>query len=164
MIGLLPPATLVDWQEVSEKGRNRGHIKGMQQKRVLIVDDEEETLELYRRFLKDEGYEIVTECSPQRAIERLTEGTWDLLITDIYMPGTDGFELMQQALETIPALRCIAVTGYGTEKVLADVLEFDCFGYINKPFDWEYLKLLIRKALKPASTRGPSPRQRKKDK
>lgn len=131
--------------------------------RILIVDDEEDTLELYEKFLQFPDCDIVTESSSRNALELLRKECWDLLISDIYMPDIDGFEVMKAGMESNPDLRCIAVTGYGTEKVLENVLEQDCFGYINKPFDWQYLKLLINKAMKPASTRRRPPGHGKQD-
>ncbi|MFH0911322.1 MAG: response regulator [Planctomycetota bacterium] len=121
--------------------------------RILVVDDEEETLRLYHRFLQSEEYEIVTAASPQTACELLRRECWDILISDICMPDLNGFDVMQAGKVNNPHIRCIAVTGYGTNTVLDQVLEHDCFGYINKPFDWDYLKLLIQKALHPLQAR-----------
>ena len=117
--------------------------------RVLIVDDEEDTLELYKRFLELDEENIHTESSPRKALEHLRGESWDLLICDIKMPEIDGFEVIKCGMDFNPGIRCIAVTGYGSEKVLQDVFDLNCFGYINKPFDWNYLKLLGRKALTP---------------
>lgn len=128
--------------------------------KILIVDDEEDTLELYTKFLKNEDYNITTVSSPVEAAELLKSENWDLLISDIFMPKVDGFELMNIAFQEQPELRTIAVTGYGTEEVLDKVLENDCFGYTNKPFDWDYLKLLIKKALR-KSTRESNRKRRK---
>ncbi|MHC4870243.1 MAG: response regulator [Planctomycetota bacterium] len=129
--------------------------------RILIVDDETDTLELYLKFLKSDDYDIVTTSSPVKAVELLKNEKWDLLISDIFMPKVDGFELMSIAFKEQPDLRTIAVTGYGTEEVLEKVLKNDCFGYINKPFDWDYLKLLIKKALR-RSTRESNKKRRKR--
>ncbi|MFW5856492.1 MAG: response regulator [Planctomycetota bacterium] len=122
--------------------------------RILVVDDEADTLKLYRRLLRVDDAEIETESSARQAAERLRTEHWDLLICDIYMPQLDGFEVMKIGRTSLPELRCIAVTGRGTEKVLRKVLTEDCFGYVNKPFDWDYLNLLVRKALRPQSGRS----------
>ncbi|MBN1256326.1 MAG: response regulator [Planctomycetes bacterium] len=117
--------------------------------RVLVVDDEEDTLELYRQFLELSEEIMLTESSPRKALEHLRRDSWDLLICDIKMPEIDGFEVIRCGMDFNPGIRCIAVTGYGSEQILQDVFELDCFGYINKPFDWNYLKLLVKKALQP---------------
>jgi DNA-binding NtrC family response regulator len=121
----------------------------MTMRRILVVDDEEDELVLYGHFLKAPEYDIVTIASSGEALDLLRRERWDVLITDIYMPEHDGFEVMKTGIRHNPELRCIAVTGYGTENVLREVLERNCFGYVNKPFDWNYLKLLVGKALRP---------------
>lgn len=128
--------------------------------RILAVDDEADELELIERFLDEEEYEVVTTDSSEKAIELLQKECWDLLITDICMPARDGFDVIAEAERRNDDIKCIAITGYGTENVLKKVLDHDCFGYVNKPFDWGYLKLLIRKALQPVSQQ--SRRVRKK--
>lgn len=128
--------------------------------KILIVDDEEDTLDLYKKFLSSNDYDITTVSSPEKAVELLKTETWNLLISDIYMPKVDGFEVISLAAKEQPDMRTIAVTGYGTEEILEKVLENDCFGYINKPFDWDYLKLLIKKALS-KSTRASAKKKRK---
>jgi DNA-binding NtrC family response regulator len=119
----------------------------MEKYKILIVDDEPDTLELYSKFLECNEYEIATAQSSEDAVQLLKTQEWDLLISDIFMPKIDGFEVIGTAQNSQKNIKTIAVTGYGTEKVLAKVLENDCYGYINKPFDWDYLKLLIKKAL-----------------
>ncbi len=118
--------------------------------KLLIVDDESDILELYKKFIKEDEYEITTVDSPEKALELIEKENWHLLISDIFMPKINGFDLINAASEKQPKLKSIAVTGYGTEDVLEKVLKNDCFGYINKPFDWDYLKLLIKRALKPS--------------
>lgn len=122
--------------------------------RILVVDDEADTLKLYRKLLRLDDADIETESDPERAVARLRDEHWDLLICDVFMPRIDGFGVMKAGREALPNLRCIAVTGRGTEKVLRRVLDDDCFGYVNKPFDWDYLNLLVRKALRPQSGRA----------
>ncbi|MHC4883537.1 MAG: response regulator [Planctomycetota bacterium] len=119
--------------------------------RILAVDDEADELELFERFFGKTEYDIVTTSSSEEAIELLRKECWDVLITDICMPAHDGFEVIAEGMAQNKNIKCIAITGYGTEAVLTKVLSHDCFGYINKPFDWDYLKLLVHKAVRPTS-------------
>jgi DNA-binding NtrC family response regulator len=130
----------------------------MSRPRVLVVDDDGETLELFDQHLAAEGYDLRCEQAPERALRRLREERFDLLICDIVMPEISGFEVIRACREHRPGAVCIAVTGCGTEQVLREVLAHGCFGYVNKPFDWAYLKLLIRKAIAAA---GESTAERK---
>lgn len=119
--------------------------------RILVVDDEEDELILFERFFINEDYDIVTTSSSIEAIQLLRTECWDILITDICMPNHDGFEVISEGMARNKNIKCIAITGYGSEAVLSKVLTHDCFGYVNKPFDWEYLKLLVRKAVLPVN-------------
>lgn len=120
--------------------------------KIMIVDDEPDTLELYQKRLETPTREITTFQCPKKALEALDNEDWDVLITDIMMPELDGFSLIKKAAKLPKRLPCIAVTGYGSDDTLRKALETDCFGYLNKPFDWNYLNLLVDKAIR-SSTR-----------
>lgn len=116
--------------------------------RILVIDDEPDTLDLYRIQLAREDRSVTAIDCPKKALEILAEQEFDVVITDIMMPDVDGFSLIREATTAPGAPPFIAVTGYGSDATLHNALETDCFGYLNKPFDWNYLNLLVDKACK----------------
>lgn len=121
--------------------------------RILVVDDDPGVLELFEKRLEAENREVVTLDSAEEALRRISGENWDLLITDIRMPGVDGFSLIETAAQKLQGVPCIAVTGYSSDTTLYRALETDCFAYLNKPFDWNHLNLLVDKAIR-LSTRS----------
>ncbi len=118
----------------------------MESYRILVVDDEPDALELLKFHLERDDRSIEVYTDPALALKALKEKPWDLVITDIMMPGADGFSIIQEAALAEPELPCIVMTAYGTDKTLMRAIETNCFGYLNKPFDWNHLNLLVDKA------------------
>lgn len=116
--------------------------------RILVVDDDKDSLELFVLQLGREDRQIITLHTPQEALTALENGPWDVLITDIMMPEIDGFTIIARARELYEEIPCIAITGYGTVQNVKNALETGCFGYINKPFDWTYLNDLVDKGIR----------------
>lgn len=114
---------------------------------ILVVDDEPDVLEIFKDVFKKEGYYVSTASDSEEAIKLLHENPFDVLITDICLPGEDGIGLIKKTKQHWPKMPMIAMTGYGSDKVLLECINADCFGYVDKPFDWEYMKLLVKKAL-----------------
>lgn len=119
----------------------------MEQSRILVVDDDKDSLELFPLNLSADDREVVTFSRPEEALQALRRQEWDVVITDIMMPEIDGFRIVAAAREQFDEIPCIAITGYGTVQNVKNALEIGCFGYINKPFDWAYLKDLVDKAV-----------------
>jgi two-component system sensor histidine kinase/response regulator len=82
--------------------------------RLLIVDDEVAQMEALRDTLSDRGFEVSGHTSPMDALEALKERDFDILLTDLMMPGIDGISLLRSALETRPLLVGVLMTGHGT--------------------------------------------------
>jgi DNA-binding NtrC family response regulator len=116
--------------------------------RIMVVDDEPEILELFQLHIKREDIDVITFSSPNAALAALRKEYWDVLVTDIMMPEMDGFSLIHHAAHIEQKIPCIVITAYGTDEVLKKALESDCFGYLHKPFDWNYVNLLVDKAIK----------------
>lgn len=116
--------------------------------RIMVVDDEPDALDLYVICLRGADREIVPFSSPKEALAALDKADWDVVITDVMMPEVDGFQLVEKVLHNAKGVPCIVVTGFGTDTTLIRALKTDCFGYINKPFDFNYLNLLVDKAIR----------------
>lgn len=102
---------------------------------LLIVNDETELKDALCETLHDEGYETVGAESGADSLELLRQRQFDLLLSDLMMPGMDGIELLAKALEIDPNLVGIIMTGEGTISNAVAAMKAGAFDYILKPFE-----------------------------
>ncbi len=103
--------------------------------KVLIVDDEKYICTAISRWLQPEGYECLLAHSYNEAVTCLKEHNFDLLISDINMPGKSGIELLRTVKEEYPQLAVLMATAVDERSVAIHSLELGAFGYMIKPFD-----------------------------
>ncbi|MBK7975033.1 MAG: response regulator [Deltaproteobacteria bacterium] len=115
--------------------------------RILLADDEVQLARNLRLLLERDGYRVETVSSGDEAIERLAKNSYDLLITDLIMPGTDGAQLMVHVNREYPATPVIVITGYGSMESAVAAIRQGAYDYLTKPFDYEIMKITIEKAL-----------------
>jgi excisionase family DNA binding protein len=108
--------------------------RGVEPQRILVVDDEESIRELLSKALALAEYEVDTVPDGRQAIERLRLGHYDLLITDLKMPGIDGLSLIREAKRLSADLPVIIITGYSSESSAIEALNLGVAGYLTKPF------------------------------
>jgi excisionase family DNA binding protein len=102
--------------------------------RVLVVDDEASIRDLLLKTLALADYEVDAAQDGRAALDRLRAGTYDLLITDLRMPGVDGLTVIREARRYRPDLPIIIITGYSTEEAAIEAIELGVAGYLTKPF------------------------------
>lgn len=102
--------------------------------RILIVDDEEEILNMLRRNLEMEGYEVTTTTSPAEAVALMTQELFNLAMLDIKMPGMSGVDLLQELKRINPLSNIIMMTGYSSMANVIDCLGSGAVDYFVKPF------------------------------
>lgn len=102
--------------------------------RVLVVDDEETIRELLCRTLAIAEYEVDMVPDGQTAVDRLRIYPYDLLITDLRMPGVDGLTVIREARRFKSDIPVIIVTGYSTEASAIEAINLGVQGYLTKPF------------------------------
>lgn len=102
---------------------------------VLIVDDEEDILRLLEKTLSASGFNVLSSTSAIEALVLLQDNQVSVLITDIRMPGMDGFDLIGQAQEIKPDVPIVVITGYGDYDTAIEALDRGAFYFINKPFN-----------------------------
>jgi len=119
-------------------------------KKILIVDDEETlTFSLYQSFqLWNQHYDVVTAASGDEAIKKLMVSEFDLVITDISMPGMSGIELLSQIRAHYPKTEVIIMTAYGSEEKREEAIRNGARYYLEKPFEIKELKELVMEILK----------------
>jgi CheY-like chemotaxis protein len=102
--------------------------------KILVAEDDEPIREFVRRALCYKGHEVVTVDDGSRALEALEMQPFDLLITDIVMPGLDGIALALKVSKEQPDLRILLMTGYAAERQRAHNLDALIHQVISKPF------------------------------
>ena len=115
--------------------------------RILVVDDEESIRDLCARVLTRAGYVVATAPSGEDAIVRLEEEAFDLMISDIRMPGISGLEVLEHAKTTFPAIRVVLITGFGTPQTLTRARQSGADRILTKPFNPMELLAAVRESL-----------------
>jgi DNA-binding NtrC family response regulator len=115
--------------------------------RILVVDDEAQLRRMFERILRTEGYEVRCASSGNEALKLLETEWFDLVVTDLKMPGMDGMELLAKGKSANPTLPFIVLTAFGTVRSAVAAVQEGAYDYLVKPFDIEELQLVIKKAL-----------------
>jgi two-component system, NtrC family, response regulator HydG len=113
--------------------------------KILIAEDEEITLRHLLSTLQKEGYEVAGFSNGLKALERMGEENFDLLIADIKMPGLTGLELLEKIKEKDTGTEVIIITGYGSIDSAVVAMKNGAYDYITKPFDLDELLLKVKK-------------------
>jgi len=112
--------------------------------RVMIIEDDEEMRSLLRDFFEEEGFETDSVSNGIDALEKLSENHFDLVITDIRMPGLTGLDILPTIRRLKPETPIIAMTAYGSDDVRRRSLERGATTYLEKPIILSKLRRLIR--------------------
>ena len=119
----------------------------MPHEKVLIVDDEVDVLDLCRRVLEVEGYQVTTAQNGQEAVDIAREQSFDLLLTDIKMPGLSGLEVAQAIKEFDSSIVFVTMTGFSTMNMAIEALRLGIDEFIVKPFTPDDLISSVSRAL-----------------
>lgn len=115
---------------------------------ILIIDDEDIVLKSCVRILKNESYDIDTVQSGEEGLKRIAEKEFDIVITDLKMPGLSGMDVLAELKKNHPEILVIIFTGFATVENARDALKMGAFDYIPKPFTNEELKIVVENAVK----------------
>ena len=116
--------------------------------RLLIVEDEETLCESLKRVLMKDGYEVDTVSSAEAAMSKIDDVAYDLIITDILLPGIDGIELLRRTRLKLPDQIVIIVTAYASIETAVGALRAGAYDYVIKPIIHEEIKRIVRNALR----------------
>lgn len=120
-------------------------------KSVLIVDDDAFVRSFLAMILKEEGHFVVEAPNGKEALERFISAEFDLVITDLKMPGMSGLDLMQECKKNKPDVHWIIITAYGSIGNAVEAIKAGASDYLTKPFkNPEELRHVIRRVLKEA--------------
>ncbi|MHB8809234.1 MAG: sigma-54-dependent transcriptional regulator, partial [Desulfobulbaceae bacterium] len=113
---------------------------------ILIVDDEPSMREFLRILLEKDGHAVHTAATGTAAIDLVTSHDFDLIISDIRMPGMNGLELLAETKKRRPELPVIMITAYASPDDAVKAMKEGAFDYITKPFKVEEIKRVIKSA------------------
>lgn len=115
--------------------------------KILVLDDEQIVLDSVTRVLEEENYETVTCRRGEEAVEALKGGGFDILITDLKMPGMDGLQAMEALADVDPDLSMIMLTAYSTVDSAVKAMKLGAVDYIKKPFTPDQLTELVERVM-----------------
>ena len=114
---------------------------------VLFVDDEPALRSLMAERLAERGFDVVQAESGEKAVELLDQFAFDILLTDLRLPGIDGTQVIEAARERYPGIVAIVITGYGTVRDAVDAIKRGASDFVAKPFQFDELMHVLRKAM-----------------
>jgi len=117
---------------------------------VLVIDDDAVVGRSFDRVLSDKGYEVSTALSGEEAMDTMNETDFDVVFTDIKMPGMDGLEVAERIKTRCPWTPVVVITGYGTEDNEAKASVLGVSGFVRKPLTPEMIESVTLKAVNDA--------------
>ncbi len=115
--------------------------------RVLVCDDKENFLKLFQRILPGDRYHVTTAADGARAVALLAESEFDLVLSDIRMPGADGLTVLREARARDSEVEVILMTAYATVSDAVEAMRQGAYDYLTKPFEPDEALLVIERAI-----------------
>ncbi|MCC7253595.1 response regulator [Hyphomicrobium sp.] len=114
--------------------------------RILLADDDQATRDLVRRALESDGHQVDITQDGVEALETLTSASaaFQVLVSDVHMPGLDGIALAERAIAARPDLKLLLMSGFAEELERAEALKSQNLGVIIKPFTLEQVRAAVR--------------------
>src|SRR6266699_6504665 len=116
-------------------------------KHILLVEDEAPLRQAVAEQLTDRGYQVEQADSGEAAVARLADFAFDIIITDLRLPGVDGSAVVEAAVERYPHIIAIVVTGYGTVKDAVEAIKRGAWDFVSKPFQIDELLHVLDSAI-----------------
>jgi DNA-binding NtrC family response regulator len=124
--------------------------------KVLVIDDKETMLRLLERLL-GEHHDVTTANDGAKALALLSAQHFDLILTDIRMPGADGFEVVKFVKEKHPDTEVVMMTAYASVEAAVEAIKQGAYDYLQKPFDPDDVVLVVARALERRSLQAQAP-------
>ncbi len=115
--------------------------------KILIVDDDEVYRDVLKDAIADEDTELAVAASGEEALGLLERAPFDILITDLNMPGIDGLTLLKRARQLYPDILALIITGYGSLESAVEAIRSGAYDYIQKPFRIDEVAVSTRNAI-----------------
>ncbi|HUV49961.1 MAG TPA: sigma-54 dependent transcriptional regulator [Anaerolineae bacterium] len=114
--------------------------------RIAVIDDEPLVLQNLQRKIGKSGYQVETFINPIKAIKRMENQPFDIVLTDFRMPEMDGMQILEKIKENYPKTEVIIITGYASIEKAVEAVKRGAFYYLEKPFTPEQVMLIIKRA------------------
>lgn len=121
----------------------------MDQRKLLIVDDDVDIVRIVSTMLQGQGWQVLTAPNGEEALRVVREQRPDLALLDIMMPRMNGIEVLREARSIAPGMRIIMITAYGDIESYLESMDLGACEYINKPFETTELLALIHRCSEP---------------
>ena len=118
-------------------------------KQILVIEDDIEMRSLLKDFIKEEGYEVDSVGNSTEAFHQLAKKPFDLIITDVRMPGLSGLDILPGLKKLQPSSSVILITAFGSEDVYRRALKRGADAYLEKPIHLDELRILMKKMFSP---------------
>ncbi|MBU0545125.1 MAG: response regulator [Proteobacteria bacterium] len=117
------------------------------QERIMVIDDEKGICHNVEKILSKNNYEVICALSAAEALERMKTESFDLIISDIVMPGMNGLELLKQVKSEWPDTRALVMTAYASTDTAVKAIRLGALDYVSKPFTPDELRTVVQKAM-----------------
>jgi len=126
----------------------------MKNNRILITDDEPEICRLIQEILEDEDYIVATAYNAEEARKALTEFKPDLVLLDIWMPGTDGISLLKEWMDGEEPPSVVMMSGHGNVETAVEAIRYGAYDFLEKPLSMAKLMVTVQRALQNVQLRN----------
>lgn len=133
------------------------------EKHILIVDDEIDSLELMEELFTSRGFRAFTARNGVEALDTIAKNKPDVILTDVYMPEMDGYQLLEAVRAKYPDIQIILITAFGSIQAASDSIKKGAFDYILKPLRLDELLEKVENAFRVISSRRRAKRSQEKD-
>jgi DNA-binding NtrC family response regulator len=116
--------------------------------RVLVVDDDQAMCELIEADLRRRGFEVTWHSAAEPAFEALKQQAFDVVLTDLNMPGMDGIELCHRIVENRPGIPVVVITAFGSLETAVAAIRAGAYDFVTKPIEMDMLLLTIERAVR----------------
>jgi two-component system nitrogen regulation response regulator NtrX len=115
--------------------------------RILVVDDEESILETLSGILEDEGYEVITASSGEKALTLFSETSPDIILLDVWMPGLDGIDTLKKIRKINKQVSVIMISGHSNIDTAVNAIKLGAYDFLEKPLSLDKVLILVGRAL-----------------
>ena len=112
-----------------------------------MIEDDDIVLDVLDAFLKEKDFEVVLAHNGEQGIDLLRSEKFDIILTDLVMPGISGMDVLREVVSSRPDVSVIVMTAFGTVQTAVEAMRIGAFDYITKPFNFDELLLILDKAL-----------------
>jgi len=119
----------------------------MSEIKILVADDEEIIQSLLAKIFENDGYEVTAVYDGNEAFRKIQQESFDLVVTDINMPGRNGIEILKAVKGNNPDTEVLLITGYASLETAIEAVRNGAYDYIEKPFDIKDLRKIVARAL-----------------